>query len=196
MWAGRTVAVLASGESMSQRVADAVRAADVPAIAINNTHELAPWADALYGADASWWHTHPEAIRFRGIKITASPACRFDEVKLLRNTGAEGFDPDPSGLRTGGNGGYAGAHIAAQGGADRILLCGFDMRGGHWHPPHEGRNPKPSSLVRWALRFEGLKAALDPRGVEVINCTPGSAITCFRSLPLEEALAACAEPVA
>lgn len=190
------MAVLASGESMSRGVADAVNAARVSAIAINNSHELAPWADMLYGADASWWHQHPRALQFQGLKVTANDSCRAPGVRALRVTGAEGFDPDPECLRTGGNGGYAGVHIGAQGGAERILLCGFDMRGGHWHPPHRTRNPTRSSFERWIRRFDGLGAALSARGISVINCTPGSAIKCFPFMALEEALAACAEPAA
>lgn len=193
LWAGQTVAILGSGESMSQRIADAVKAAGVSAIAINTTYELAPWADLLFGADASWWHNNPAALRFAGLKVTASDGCRFPEVKRLRNTGPEGFDPDPECLRTGGNGGYAGAHIAAQGGAARILLCGFDMRGKHWHAPHKTRNPTLRSFERWAQRFKGLRDALAAREVELINCTPNSAIKSLRFMALEDALATCDE---
>lgn len=42
MWAGRTVAVMASGPSMSKDVADKVRAARLPVIVVNNTYRLAP----------------------------------------------------------------------------------------------------------------------------------------------------------
>ena len=37
LWPGATVAILASGPSMNQAVADRVRAAGLPAIAINDT---------------------------------------------------------------------------------------------------------------------------------------------------------------
>lgn len=186
LWRGRTVAILASGPSMSQEVADLVRAAGIKAIAINDTYRLAPWADMLYAADAQWWQHHPEARCFQGLQVTVS---RVAEVLRLQNTGTEGFEPHRIGIRTGGNSGYQALHIAIHGEASRVLLCGFDMsnRGGlHWHGGHPAplRNTDDHSYTRWVERF----AALKDIGPEIINCTPGSAITCFPSMDLHEAL--------
>lgn len=195
MWAGQTVAVLASGPSMSQAVADQVRDAGIPAIAVNTTHRLAPWAVMLYAADDEWWRheTNRDALKFPGLKVTAG---EFTGVLRLRNTGTEGFDADPGAVRTGGNSGYQAVHVAAHAGAARILLCGFDMRdtGGesHWHGHHPHglrRTPEPT-FERWCVRFAQLGEALALRGVEVVNTTPGSALHCFRATPLGDCLRA------
>lgn len=188
MWPGRTVAVLASGPSMSQRVADAVRG--LPTIVINDTYRLAPWADLLYAADAAWWTLHPEALRFAGLKVSVD---FVGGVKQLNYTGSSGYDPDPRAIRSGSNSGYQGVHLAAQAGAARILLCGFDMsaaKGAHWFGPHRGGlvNTTADTYARFIHRFDSLKAALDERGVEVINCTPGSALKCFPSAHLDDVL--------
>ncbi len=197
---GRTVAILASGPSMSQEIADRVRAAGLPAIAINNTHRLAPWAWMLYAADAQWWQheSNRDAHKFAGLKVSFS---RVQGVLQMRKTGRLGFDADPSSLCTGSTSGYQAAHVAAHTGASRILLLGYDYAhtGGekHWHGDHVAglRNTDPHLWPAWVAEFDSLRVSL-PDGVEVINCTPGSAITAFRRMELEDALAACAEPAA
>lgn len=186
LWRGRTVAILASGPSMSQEVANLVRAAGIRAIVINSTYRLAPWADMLYAADAQWWREHPMAQEFPGLRVSVSAMLG---VLQLQNTGTEGYEPHRMGIRTGGNSGYQALHIAIHGEAERILLCGFDMsnRGGlHWHGAHPAplRNTDDHSYTRWVERF----AALKDIGPEIINVTPGSAITCFPSMDLHEAL--------
>lgn len=188
LWPGATVAVLASGPSMSAAVADEVRRAGVPTIVVNNTFRLAPWAQMLYAADSEWWAYTRDARAFAGLKVSIDSGVRINGVHQLRLTGMTGFDPDPSALRTGGNSGYQAVHVAAHAGAARILLCGFDMRGGHWHPDHA--QPLRTTLLEtyqsWIQRFETL-AALCP--AQIVNCTPDSALRCVPYQPLEEALA-------
>jgi hypothetical protein len=188
---GGTVAVLASGETMSREVADAVRAAGVPAIAINATFRLAPWAWMLYGADQPWWDhkDYRDARHFAGLKVSCEPVAG---VLQIHNTGTTGFDPDPGCVRTGGNSGYQGVHIAAHTGARRILLCGFDMHGCHWHGahPHGLKQTTLPAYEAWRSRFGDLAPLLAKRGVDVVNCTPGSQLACFRRSTLATELGA------
>lgn len=190
LWQGRTVVVMASGPSLLPSVVEAVHLSGAPTLVTNSTHLAAPWATLLVANDASWWDVHyHEAMAFLGLKYSASDP-PYEGVLTQRITGAEGYDPDPECLRTGGNSGYTAVHIAAQAGARRILLCGMDMRGGHWHPEHRPplRTTPSPTFARWIERFATLAPALERIGVDVVNCTPGSAIKCFRSAPLEEAL--------
>jgi hypothetical protein len=177
---GGSVVVMASGPSMSAAVAAKVRASGVPAIAVNTTFLLAPWAWMLYAADWRWWHEHPLALQFEGLKATADIA--VPPVHRLRNTGIDGFDPDPGCVRTGNNSGYQAVHIAIHTGAARVLLTGFDMRGGHWHALKDGPLRRD-----WIAHFATLAEAVRGR-VEIINCTPASALTCFPRQTLDEAL--------
>lgn len=165
-----------------------VSEASLPVVAVNDAFELAPAADVVYAADCAWWLHHAQrALKAPGIKVTASDSTPFQAVKVLRNTGVEGFDPDPSCLRTGGNGGYQAIHLAIHAGAARILLLGFDMRGSHFFGRHPAplRNTDPGSFVTWAGRF----GALNDRGAEIVNCTPGSALRAFPVADLEAEIA-------
>ncbi len=186
LWPGRTVAVLATGPSMSQEVADQVRG--LPCIAVSDAVRLAPWASILYSADRRWWQANPDAQEFGGVKLCAQAG--VEGVEHMVHSGSEGFDPSPSRVRTGGNSGYQAVHVAIHTGAARILLLGFDMHGTHYFGPHTRRAPDgtplrnthPDAFTRWARRFSGLAGC----GAQIINCTPGSAITAFPFSSIEQ----------
>jgi hypothetical protein len=187
LWEGKTVAVLASGPSMSRAVADDVFAARIPAIVVNDTYLLAPWADMLYAADAAWWAAHSGAADFQGLRVTVQDVgCALK----LRCSGPAGFDPHPGAVRSGGHSGHQAVHIAMHAGAQRILLCGFDMRGTHWHGEHPEplRNTAQGTYGRWCEQFAELGNSAISLRIEIINCTSGSALTCFPAMSLSEAL--------
>jgi hypothetical protein len=175
LWDGQTVAVLASGPSMSQESADRMR--DRPVIAVNNTFRLAPWADMLYAADASWW-AHTNRRGFDGYEVSCSVV---PGILKLRNAGRTGYSDDVDCVHTYGNSGAQAIQIAAKAGAARILLYGFDMKPGHWHGAHSFplRETSPQSYRTWADEMHELADAMSARSIEVLNCTPGSALTCF-----------------
>jgi hypothetical protein len=193
MWQGQTVAILASGPSMSQAVADSVL--HLPRIAVNTTYQLARDAEMIYACDAVWWAKYPDAVAGPGLNVAmeavpghhpATPPA----VKVLRNTGRTGFDPHPACLRTLNNSGAQALQIAVHARAARILLLGFDMKGEHWHGAHPRglTNQKQSSLAGWVVLYRELARELAARGVSVINCTLNSALDCFPKEPLEDVL--------
>jgi hypothetical protein len=188
---GRTVAVLASGPSLTREAVEAVQ--HVPCIAVNNTHRLAPWAWALYAADEEWWHhdSNADAHLFAGHRVTVGD---IPGTLRLRNTGRSGYDTDPYSIRTGGNSGYQALHVALHTGASTVLLLGCDMHGCHWHGKHAWglRETAPSTYQSWIIEFRKLATQL-PAGVRVINCSPDSELDAFPRMTIAEALCeACA----
>ena len=96
-------------------------------------------------------------------------------------------------INTGGNSGYQAVNLAFLFGGSPIYLLGYDMKPAdngalHWHPDHADRNPGPNQLQCWAQTFGGMAPDLDAAGVSVVNCTPGSAITCFPTAKIEDVL--------
>jgi hypothetical protein len=198
MWEGETVAILASGPSMSQQVADQVARSAVRTIAINTTVKLAPWADMLYAADRAWWDRHWKEVKgFQGLRVTCRPEYNR-ELLSLEMSGISGFDRDPGKVRSGKNSGYQAICVAVHAGAKTIYLHGFDChsitngrtknRDHHWHGVHPSplRNHGESIYQSWIDRFNELPGLL-PKGVTVINCTPGSSLKCF---PFQQPMAA------
>jgi hypothetical protein len=172
---------------------------EVRAIAVNRTWELAPWADMLYASDALWWtakqshlggkSNYEYANGFRGLKVCLEDT-PYDDVLKLKDGGKDGFDADRGTIRHGANSGYAAVHIAAHLGCRRILLCGFDMRGGHWHEKHVAplRDAGEGTFARWIKNYATLAPELAKRGIQVLNVTQGSALRCFQMADLSEAL--------
>jgi len=194
-WEGQTCAVLASGPSMTQEVADTVRG-KCRVIAVNTTFKLAPWADILYAADREWWTGYPEARQFAGRKVSIlgniNSVMEFEELDYLENGGYGLIDPRTTHLRTGKNSGYQAVHLAIHLGVKRILLCGFDMKPNngleHWHGDHPEGVRKTMPFEVWVSLFQQAAPFIRARGVEVINCTPTSALHCFKTRTLEDAL--------
>jgi hypothetical protein len=158
---------------------------------------MAPWADVLYACDAKFWNW-PVGQRVRrtcqGLKYALDPRARqWPGVTVLRNTGDSGLELDPTGLRTGRNSGYQAINLAVHLGARRVILLGYDMKGGHWHKPHPDASRPPFAIC--LKHFATLPAPLKAAGVEVINCTPGTALTAFPCRLLREVLPPLETPV-
>ncbi len=196
-WEGHVCAIIASGPSAKSASINALRD-KAKVIVINQSHELCPWADVLYGCDAAWWRMHNGVPSFRGLKISQDKqACdlftdirkvdvdkRSDELKV----GTIGQ------LGAGGNSGFQAINLAVQFSAYRIILVGFDMRvdlGEHWHPRHYPplSNPHPNdNLPRWRRAIDGVADTLKILGVDVINCSPVSLLKAYPKMTVQEAL--------
>jgi len=97
----------------------------------------------------------------------------------------------PKPFRAFGNSGAGAIALAAKAGARRVLLLGYDCQktGGkaHWHGDHPEGLGNAGSIHKWPAQFAQLKASM--AGVEIINCSRATALTCFPRQPLEAALA-------
>lgn len=94
-------------------------------------------------------------------------------------------------LHTGQNSGYQGVGLALAAGGAPVYLLGYDMKfdngRSHWHPDHPCPVGESMYYVTFHSYFKELARAL-PRGT-VVNCSPGSAMTCFPMSTIEEELA-------
>lgn len=193
-WPNSTIACLAPGPSLTPDAVESVRGL-LPVIAINEAVRLAPWADVVYSSDRGWWNRQ-RAERFHGQCFSvgrrsgvADAYVRLPHVKVLRHTGDTGLERMTSGLRTGQNSGYAAINLAVHLGARRILLLGYNMGPvegrTHFYDGHAIRSP----YRMFRDHFSTMTGPLKDAGVEVINCTPRSALTCFPVRDLSDVLA-------
>lgn len=189
-WAGRTVVLAASGPSFDLERVEFAKANDTPILAVNSTG-LACRCDVLYASDYAWWQNTSTAQRHkldaRGTELWTCSSLAARQFDLLHIPSKElrGLSTDPSYLHSGHHSGFQALNIAFHAGAKRILLTGYDMRhvqgAIHWHGDHPSnlRNPRDALLRMMAQAYGHARKQLDARGVEVINCTPGSAIDAF-----------------
>lgn len=184
---------LASGPSMCREDAEAVRGRG-KVIAIGNTGELAPWADVLYSADASWWRQYGDRHKaFTGRRVALAQDELPAGVEGLPHRNEPGLGPDC--IHTGCNSGYQAINLAFLEGATTIVLIGYDMQhtGGrhHWHADHPrplgNFNPGMPELCR--PKFTPLARDLRERGVRCVNASRETALECFERIPLVDLLA-------
>lgn len=168
------VAVLATGPSMSQAIADSVRGR-CKVVAVSDSWQLAPWADALVSTDAAWWRT--KSPEFAGQKYTLG---NYEGVEKLPYQAS----------RT--NSGLLGIRVAVEKfGATKVLLLGVDLTGSHFFGPHTGklRNTSPSRVREFHYQFAEYK----PKGIEILNCNSASRLRCYPMARLEDHLEGMAE---
>jgi hypothetical protein len=170
-----TWALLAPGPSATVEQAELVRSAGIPLGAVSNGFELAPWAEFLAASDGSWWRRHPHAAEFQGEKFCM---CELRDAQRV-------MIPTVGSVC---NSGVLGLEVAKKKGATRILLIGFDMHGSHFFGKYTNglRNTTPTQREQHKKQFR--EWGRSNKAVDVINCTPKSALECFPVARLEEVI--------
>ena len=173
---GRTALIFATGPSLAT-LWSAERPILLPSIAVNDAWRIAPSADILHASDGHWWRHYQSAITFDGLRTGIDDGSGVPSgVFRLQPSGGSGFDPRLGFVRHGHNSGTAAIHLAAQLGAIRIVLVGFDAHGGHFFGDHPaGLRQEPADFARNVRMTALLAEALAPIGIELVNATPGSA---------------------
>lgn len=166
--------LLAPGPSMSQAVADSVRGQKVGVV--TSAYPLAPWADFLAATDVQWWLKNPEARKFAGRKF--SPNRIGDGVEKIRTKLVISCC----------NSGVLALECAKRLGATRILLLGFDMGLGHYFGQYTNGLSNTTAQRRVVHHAQFASWAKANRDIEVLNCTPGSALQAFPMARLEDCL--------
>jgi hypothetical protein len=213
IWAGKIAVVCAPGPSLTPEVTDTVydglrrRPRSLVSVTVNNAFERVLVTDVLYACDAKWWNQHAAAVaRFGGERWSShSPNKELMDNKaecalrhnllLVNGRVGEGWSTDPSYIHYGSygwNSGFAAVNFTLHRGARRVLLVGFDMRKVNGQGHFFGQHPLPLrntvNYGKYVREFE-LAAAKPYPGAEILNCTPGSALTCFPYVDLATALA-------
>lgn len=203
-WSGETAIVIASGPSLTKQDVGLCRGRG-KVIAIKKCVELAPWADVVYGCDGPWWRSVVGLMKFQGLKLSFEPTVCGTEWGIqhvdIPDKKLHRFVFDKVGtIGSGGNSGFQALNLAAQFGAARIILLGFDMGGGgenlHWYGRNnwmQANNPTEENFYRWRRHLDESAPILKERGIDVINATRSTSLTCFRRLPIEEALSLAGE---
>ena len=197
-WTGQACAIVASGPS-TKRVKVGELRDKMRVIAIKENSELCPWADVVYGCDAAWWRNCNGLPKFTGVKISASGrvTSRFPDIHIadVRDPSHDKIVFSPPGvIGCGGNSGFQALNLAVQFGAKRILLIGFDMSdqfGVHWYGRSSGNgrsNPAEWNFKRWRAAFCAGAVQLQNAGIEVLNASDLSVLTCFPKVSLQQAL--------
>jgi len=197
-WLGLTAVCIGGGPSLNQDQIDLVykahKESSIKVIAINNAYQVAPWADVFYACDSIWWQWHYEESKdFDGLRVTISREAKKRYSDLIWIEGEahdQGLSKRQDSIVNGKIGGYQAIGLAVNFGAKKILLLGYDMRSidgaSHWHGDHPNfQRPVWDNRID---HFKNMIPDLSKRDIEVINCSPGSALDAFKMGDLEEEL--------
>lgn len=145
-----------------------------------------PGADAMFAMDWKWWREYGAAIPPGPEMWTASGhAAKVMSLNFMATETGGGVSRRPGVIRDGGNSGFCAVGLALLFGARRVVLVGYDMQPTagrlHWHADHDEKllgNPDIAKFRTWRKRFDEMASEL-PAGVEIVNATRDTALTCF-----------------
>lgn len=181
------VVILGGGPSL--RGFDVERLRGLFVIAVNESYALCPWADVLFFNDNQWFDDH--RLLIDGWHGTVASTSRHAHQTTPERVTLIDLPEQPMGR--GRSSGHTAVSVAALLGASTILLLGYDMRHvygrSHWHRLYS--HPFGSTIYSedFLPAWEGWRHAAEARGVDVINCTPDSALTEFRCADIGDFLA-------
>lgn len=192
-WPGSTVFILGGGPSLKGFDAEVIRGKG-KVIAINDAGlYIAPWADVLYFSDMRWYEWNRDKMHlFQGKEFISRNKAYMKpkHVKVAKWSFEYGIHPHSARLGGWCSGGTA-IDLAFKRGAKLIILLGYDMNDEgekNWHDNHQAEPLPGRKAEKFIPTIKKGAPVLAKHGVRVFNATPGSALTCFPIVTLEEAL--------
>lgn len=204
IWPGETCVILGGGLSLAQLDLKLLEGHRV--IAVNDAYKLGQW-DCCYFKDGNWYYqaafkNHPEKGHnglflkdFKGLKVTSSNECDLldePDIKVMQRGRRNWLEHDRNFLTHCCNAGAEALALAIMFGCSTLALVGFDMKainGKHnWHDNHTRVMPSTIYESHFMHPFTTLGKDAKKLGVNIFNCTNGSALGIFPIVPIEEVL--------
>jgi hypothetical protein len=180
---GGEVVCIASGPSLTTEDLSLVRAwrdqGGGSVFVANTTFRAALWADLLFAIDSKWWALYEVEVAedFQGEAYSMCDTLAANRLSMRH------FYPY-------GNTGAGLVALAAEAGASRIVMLGYDCQHTngqtHWHGAHPAPLGDAGSVHKWAGSFRVMARA--HRKTPIVNASRATALTCFPRENLEQAL--------
>ena len=202
----RTIVCIGTGPSLRLEDIETARQKGFELYGCNRVYEIVPDLRLLFGCNFNFWsHYWPDIEGHMAEKWTVNreAAARFG-INWIAERNAPGLSTDPDIIHHGNGSGFSLVSMAYRSGADRIILLGYDCK---YAPDYDGKarqigsKPRhyfgeyPDQMQHWpSVRVrrgvheelvEHYRSVARQALVEVINCTPGSAIDCFPIMGIE-----------
>lgn len=195
-----TICCIGTGPSLTLDQIDSARAKGYDLYACNNAIFMAPDAKLLYAVNIAWWDWYWESVKAMPCQkwsTNLKAKWRYG-VNWVAEKNAPGLSRDPNVIHHGHGSGFSLVSMAWQARPDRIVLLGYDLKYAPDYDPankNPGSTPRhffgeyPQSMRHWPSKMvkdgvhielrEQYRSVAEQGLVEIVNCTPGSAIDCF-----------------
>lgn len=194
IWAGETAVIIGGGPSVTREQVESAKR--FKTIGTNMAFVMDPTCDFLCWGDSYWYIENWRGLsQHKGEKVTWRHCPKFHGVPDFHQLTHRQYGRDEKLVISrnpcvvhGTNTGQGAINIAYLLGATRVLLLGFDMtsKAGHnWHSFHK-RHANEERYAVYRREIETSAVELRELGIEVINCSPTSVLTCFDKARIEE----------
>lgn len=190
------------------RQVESARAKGFTLFGCNNVWRDVPDLALLYACNEGWWVNYwsDELAKYPAQKWTANKvAAQKYGLNWIDERDSPGLSSDPTVIHHGHGSGFSLLNLAYLAGAKQIVLLGYDCKYASNYSGTDrrpGSTPRhyfgeyPSALQHWpiysvknGIHVDMLKlweSVAVQNAVEIINCSPDSAIECFRKARIED----------
>ena len=207
----KTTVCIGTGPSLTDEQIEIARAKGFTLYGCNLVYANVPDLTVLYAVNkAFWdfyWYDREYPLReYPAEKWTTNPeAAQAYGLKWIGEKNAPGLSSDPSYVHHGHGSGYTLVNLAYLHGAERIILIGYDLK---YAPDYCGKIKQigsgkrhyfgeyPSSMQHWPSQrvnngvheelVELYRTVAKQGLVEIINCTPDSALDAFPRMDISD----------
>ena len=189
--------VIGTGPSLTKQQTDTAKC--FKTFGVNKAFEFNP--DVLVGCNHQFWNYYWGSVKhLRCQKWTTRPELegKLPGLNYIEERWEDGLSTDPSYICAHHGSGPQAVNLAYHYGCKTILLIGWDMRHkGKRHYWGDGEYPEPLRHFTRNLGPDGELTGLiaematihpEDYGIEIYNCTPGSAMTCFPEADIRDFL--------
>lgn len=186
---------MASGPSLTEEVIESIRPHKDRFVIFgcNDVYKVVDYLDIHYACDTAWWTTWAEHVKELRPELESWTQCKPSAEKFKVNhipgKYSVGLSLDSSLIHFGSNSGFQQLNLAFLMGCSEFFLVGYDMRrfGGksHFFGEHPTNLKRNSPYEKFVSAFSEIQQPIKDL---VTNCTPDSAIKCFKEKSLEKVL--------
>lgn len=190
-WKGETAFIVAGGPSVLSQPVERLRGRKV--IAVKSSYTAVPFAQYLLFSDARWWTEHKARARFEGKIVEVGSSHNDARLLHVKRRKPPGLSDDAGALTVNWTIVSAAIDAAVFLGCARIVFLGLDHKRGadgrsHHHEPHKWAWRGDTLFDKQRADLESMAGPLKAKNIEVINCSPGSALKLWPVMPLNECL--------
>ena len=190
IWKDQTAYIIGGGPSLLTQDLTLLDGKNV--IVINSSYQIFPAAQFLLFADVRWWLDHLQALKsFKGkIISTHSAASGLANLYHMQRKATPGLAEDPGQLMVKNTTLTGAINLAVHHAACKIVLLGIDQKVAadgrtHHHEPHRWKQ-QANCYLRHQHDLRTIVDGLKARNIECVNASPGSALTLWPIVNLED----------